>query len=100
MVGAWQAFQQEVLEACGRSHGLSDVERAIEDMREAGPPTWSLDLISGLPHLTEAMWLHSLQEALAAQPPHISIYDLQVHSYLRAVLWKSCQLCCQIIHIL
>ena len=38
---------------------------------------WSLDLIGGLPSLTEQMWEHSLKEAIKAAPHHISVYDLQ-----------------------
>ena len=38
---------QELLEVCGRSHSLYDAYAAIEAMHAAGPPTWSLDLMSG-----------------------------------------------------
>lgn len=69
---------QELLKACGRSHTLQDVYRAVEAVQQAGVASWSLDLISGLPHLTPAAWEHSLKEAIAAQPDHISVYDLQV----------------------
>lgn len=69
---------QELLQTCGRSHTLSDVYAAIEAVTAAGFPSWSLDLISGLPKLTLDTWQHSLREAVAAGPNHISIYDLQV----------------------
>lgn len=39
---------------------------------------WSLDLISGLPGLTPALWRESLEEAVKAAPSHVSVYDLQV----------------------
>jgi hypothetical protein len=42
-----QAFQGELLEACGRSHTLGDVEDALAAVAAAAPPSWSLDLISG-----------------------------------------------------
>lgn len=54
------------------------VHAAIDDMHAAGIQNWSLDLISGLPNLTEDVWQHSLEQAVAAQPAHISVYDLQV----------------------
>ncbi|EIE24812.1 radical SAM enzyme [Coccomyxa subellipsoidea C-169] len=73
-----QAFQEELLEVCGRSHSLYDVYKALEAVHAAAPPSWSLDLISGLPHLTEDTWHQSLSCALDAEPPHISVYDLQV----------------------
>lgn len=43
-----QAFQEELLAVCGRSHTLADVEEALAAVAAAAPPTWSLDLISGV----------------------------------------------------
>jgi oxygen-independent coproporphyrinogen-3 oxidase len=69
---------QDLLKACGRSHSLSDVYAAIDAVTAAGLPSWSLDLISGLPGLQLQGWQDSLQQAVAAGPDHISVYDLQV----------------------
>jgi hypothetical protein len=69
---------QEHLKACGRAHTLSDTYSAIETLKSSGVGSWSLDLISGLPRLTPAEWQHSLNEAVAAGPDHVSVYDLQV----------------------
>lgn len=69
---------QELLDACGRAHGAGDIHRAVEAVHAASFPSWSLDLISGLPHLTPQLWQQSLDAAVAARPPHISVYDLQV----------------------
>ncbi len=73
---------QDLLELCGRSHSLYDVYRAIEDVHTAAPASWSLDLISGLPHLIEENWRESLSKAIDAEPPHISVYDLQASRHL------------------
>jgi coproporphyrinogen III oxidase-like Fe-S oxidoreductase len=41
--------------------------------------SWSLDLISGLPCEDEESWAATLAKTvLEVQPPHISVYDLQV----------------------
>jgi oxygen-independent coproporphyrinogen-3 oxidase len=72
-----QAFDEELLRVCGRAHGLADAYRAIEAVHAAGMPSWSLDLMSGLPGLTEDGWQRSLAAAVDAAPPHISVYDLQ-----------------------
>lgn len=45
--GVLQSFQQELLEACGRAHGLQDVEAAVQHLAAAGVDNWSMDLISG-----------------------------------------------------
>ncbi|MDB9529516.1 radical SAM family heme chaperone HemW [Oscillatoria sp. CS-180] len=73
-----QSFQDAQLEACGRTHRVQDVDQAIEDLQAIAIPTWSLDLISGLPHQTIADWELSLGTAIAVSPPHISVYDLTV----------------------
>lgn len=83
---------------CGRSHTLYDVYKAIEDVHAADPASWSLDLISGLPHLIEDIWRESLEKVIDAEPPHISVYDLQVrgtHNSLLLVLAgkAACSLC-------
>lgn len=73
-----QSFQEHHLVACGRAHGLAEVESAIQIIHRAGVPTWSLDLISGLPNLTMAEWEASLARAADAGAPHLSVYDLQL----------------------
>ena len=75
-----QAFNDRLLELCGRSHTLYEVYKAIEDVYAANIGSWSLDLISGLPELTVPGWETNLSRALDAGPPHISIYDLQIES--------------------
>ncbi len=71
-----QAFQDELLEACGRSHRVKDVWRSVELLRLAG--NWSLDLMSGLPGQTLSMWRESLKLAIEAGSTHLSVYDLTI----------------------
>ncbi len=71
-----QAFQDELLEACGRSHRVKDVWRSVELLRLAG--NWSLDLMSGLPRQTLSMWRESLELAIEAGSTHLSVYDLTI----------------------
>ena len=73
-----QAFDDELLQLCGRSHSLYDVYEAIDAVYASNIPTWSLDLISGLPLLTMERWERNLMCAIDADPKHISSYDLQV----------------------
>ncbi len=73
-----QAFQTQLLQACGRTHSRSDVDAAIQIIQQVGLTNFSLDLISGLPHQTIAQWQESLQIAISLAPTHISVYDLTV----------------------
>lgn len=73
-----QAFQENLLQAAGRSHTVEDIYRALDWIHAAGFTNISLDLISGLPHQTLADWETSLEKAIALSPTHLSCYDLTV----------------------
>lgn len=73
-----QAFQDDLLKACGRAHGVKEVYEAIDIVKACGVENWSMDLISSLPHQTPEMWEESLKLTIHAQPTHVSVYDLQV----------------------
>ncbi|PZV14802.1 MAG: coproporphyrinogen III oxidase [Pseudanabaena sp.] len=73
-----QAFQQELLDVCGRGHSVADIYEAVDVIKNAGFENFSLDLISGLPHQSMADWQDSLQKAIALEPKHLSIYDLTI----------------------
>ncbi|HAC66302.1 MAG TPA: coproporphyrinogen III oxidase [Cyanothece sp. UBA12306] len=71
-----QAFQNNLLEACGRLHRIQDIFEAIEYIRQIGINNFSLDLISGLPYQTLEDWVFSLETAIKISPNHLSCYDL------------------------
>ncbi|ARV57342.1 coproporphyrinogen III oxidase [Nostocales cyanobacterium HT-58-2] len=73
-----QAFQEDLLQICGRSHSVSDIFAAVDLIQQAKIPEFSLDLISGLPHQTLDRWQESLEKAVTIAPTHISIYDLTI----------------------
>lgn len=73
-----QAFQSELLKACGRTHTVEDIYNSIDLIRRAGIENFSLDLISGLPHQTIEVWQDSLERAIALSPAHLSTYDLTI----------------------
>jgi putative oxygen-independent coproporphyrinogen III oxidase len=75
-----QAFQDQLLQLCGRSHAVSDIYQSVELIHHAGVRNWSLDLISGLPQQTIAQWVTSLESAIELNPTHISCYDLIVEA--------------------
>ncbi len=73
-----QAFDTDLLQACGRSHSVADIYNAVDLISQVGFPKFSIDLISGLPHQTLDRWQESLEKAIAIAPTHISIYDLTI----------------------
>lgn len=76
-IGA-QAFQPELLQACGRSHTVAEIYAAVEMVRQAGLKNFNLDLISGLPNQTLEQWQASLEATMALAPTHVSTYDLTI----------------------
>jgi putative oxygen-independent coproporphyrinogen III oxidase len=75
-----QAFQDNLLTVCGRSHSVADIYAAVELLHQGGVENWSLDLISGLPQQTLTDWENSLKWAIDLHPLHISCYDLIVEA--------------------
>jgi putative oxygen-independent coproporphyrinogen III oxidase len=75
-----QAFQDDILQLCGRSHTVADIYAGVDLIRDTGITNWSLDLISGLPQQTSQHWADSLQHAIDLSPQHISTYDLIVEA--------------------
>ncbi|WP_051039020.1 radical SAM family heme chaperone HemW [Chamaesiphon minutus] len=75
-----QAFQDNLLQLCGRSHTVDDIYAAVDLIQQGGVSNWSLDLISGLPQQSIDNWVASLQSAIALNPAHISCYDLIVEA--------------------
>lgn len=73
-----QAFQDDLLRVCGRSHNSIDIFAAVELLHQVAIPDFSLDLISGLPHQTLDQWQESLEAAVSIAPTHISCYDLTI----------------------
>ncbi|MER3587697.1 MAG: coproporphyrinogen III oxidase, partial [Mastigocladus sp. ERB_26_1] len=73
-----QGFDADLLQACGRSHSVNEIYKAVELISQVGFADFSIDLISGLPHQTLDRWQESLEKAIAIAPTHISIYDLTI----------------------
>ncbi|ABO67788.1 MULTISPECIES: radical SAM family heme chaperone HemW [Geobacillus] len=71
-----QAFDDELLQAIGRTHRRGDAERAVAMAREAGFENISLDLMYGLPGQTLEQFLADLETAFSLHVPHLSAYSL------------------------
>lgn len=77
-----QSFDDRVLADLGRRHRAADLREAAGWLRRARRrgelASWSLDLIQGLPRQGLAHWDGQLAEAIALEPPHLSVYDLSI----------------------
>jgi oxygen-independent coproporphyrinogen-3 oxidase len=75
-----QSMVPSVLAALGRTHVPANVERAVAAIREAGIPTFNLDIIYGGSGETLDDWRATLEGVLALQPPHVSAYALTIEA--------------------
>ena len=73
-----QSFVARELSRTGRRHTAEIVEREIALLRGAGIENINIDLIAGLPAQTRRSWDESLDWIERFQPPHVSIYMLEV----------------------
>jgi oxygen-independent coproporphyrinogen III oxidase len=73
-----QSFVQRELARTGRKHTAEIVEREVAVLRAAGLENINIDLIAGLPGQTRATWLESLKWIERLQPPHVSVYMLEI----------------------
>ncbi len=73
-----QSMRPDVLASLGRSHDPDTVRRAVALARDAGFPTFNVDLIYGGAGERLADWEATLAEVLALEPPHVSAYALTV----------------------
>ncbi|MGA3127181.1 MAG: radical SAM family heme chaperone HemW [Candidatus Korobacteraceae bacterium] len=73
-----QSFVDQETRSVGRLHSRDIAIADIDRLRQAGITEISIDLIAGLPYQTAASWERSLDEVLALELPHVSIYMLEV----------------------
>jgi oxygen-independent coproporphyrinogen-3 oxidase len=73
-----QSFVQRELARTGRTHTAEIVASEIATLREAGIGNINIDLIAGLPHQTLESWKASLDWIAKLDPPHVSVYMLEV----------------------
>lgn len=71
-----QSFNDEALVWMNRSHNVSQALSAVENAAELGFRDITIDLIYGVPSLTEDEWRASVKKALAMPINHLSAYSL------------------------
>jgi oxygen-independent coproporphyrinogen-3 oxidase len=78
-----QSFDDGILKFMNRRHDSKTARKAYAILEAAGVENISIDLIFGLPQLSDAQWQETLDQALSisgsgALPKHISSYQLSV----------------------
>ena len=78
-----QSFDDGILRWMNRRHDSAAARKAYSILEDAGVPDISIDLIFGMPQLTDDMWKDTLEKALTISsrgniPHHISSYQLSV----------------------
>lgn len=73
-----QSFDDATLARIGRRHSAETALRAIHLAQDAGFENTGIDLIAGLPGVTTAEWLSTLQQATSLKLMHLSVYALSL----------------------
>jgi oxygen-independent coproporphyrinogen III oxidase len=73
-----QSFIPRELARTGRKHTAEIVAAEIGVLRQAGLSNVNIDLIAGLPGQTITSWRESLRWIEELNPPHVSVYMLEV----------------------
>jgi oxygen-independent coproporphyrinogen-3 oxidase len=74
-----QSFVDDELGRLGRIHSAARAVDAIEEARRAGFGNLSFDLMLWLPGQTAESWMHSVDQAIALSPDHLSMYLLELY---------------------
>jgi putative oxygen-independent coproporphyrinogen III oxidase len=76
-----QSFHDDNLLALNRIHTAQQALDVIHNMQNAGITNISIDLIYGIPGLTEEKWQQNLVTFLGLGLPHLSAYSLTVEKH-------------------
>jgi oxygen-independent coproporphyrinogen-3 oxidase len=75
-----QAFDDALLKKLNRVHTAKQALNAVQLARENTFENISIDLIYGIPGLTDKQWSDSIRRVMDLQIPHISAYHLTVET--------------------
>ena len=73
-----QSFDDEMLRFMQRRHNSMQSFKAIDLAKKVGFDNISIDLISGLPNISNAAWIKNVKMALELQISHLSAYHLTI----------------------
>ncbi len=82
-----QSDNAEQLQLLGRIHSFAQAKEAVRLARQAGFANVNLDFMYGLPGQTLVQWQHTLTQALAMEPQHLSLYQLKIEAGTDLEVW-------------
>ena len=82
-----QSFDPAVLAWMHRTHTSEQIADAVRVLRRSGFENLSLDLIFGMPQHLGRVWSRDLEDALALEPTHVSLYGLTVEERTPLSRW-------------
>lgn len=90
-----QSFYDEHLTWMNRAHSAEESTKCITDATEIGFDNITLDLIYGMPNLSNIQWLENITKAIKLGVGHISAYNLTLEqntayaSFVKKGLYKA-----------
>lgn len=84
-----QSFRDEDLQLMNRAHNREMAIKSIENARDVGFENLSIDLIYGIPEMTEEQWASNLNILFGYKPEHISAYNLTIEEKTAFGNWAS-----------
>jgi len=82
-----QSFTDEQLNWMNRTHSANEGMEAVIRARNAGFKALTVDLMYGLPDLTDEQWLFHLKEVIRLDVQHISAYCLTIEEQTPLAKW-------------
>ncbi len=82
-----QSFFDRHLQWMNRAHSAEESKKCIHLAQQVGFDNITIDLIYGVPIMTEEEWEENIQKALALNVPHISAYNLTVENRTVLAHW-------------
>jgi oxygen-independent coproporphyrinogen III oxidase len=73
-----QSFVDAEIRRTGRKHTAQTIGEDVRTLAAAGIANYNIDLIAGLAAQTESSWRESLDWIARLDPPHVSIYMLEI----------------------
>lgn len=74
-----QSFEPNELQRLGRVHSAERAREAVRAARRAGFRNLSFDLMLWLPGQSFSSWLRTVDESIALEPDHLSLYLLELY---------------------